>query len=127
MFALRNLGGADAVKALTDSFESKSALLKHEVAYVLGQMQDAHATSRLKLVLEDDRENPMVRHEAAEAMGSIASEECLEMLKKVRLGGRCSLFVVFVIRWAVGLPRPGQRMLTMNYPTLTVLQHVRCR
>lgn len=86
MFALRNTGGADAVKILTDSFESsQSALLKHEVAYVLGQMQDAHATERLKEVLGDAGENAMVRHEAAEAMGSIASNECLEMLKKVRV------------------------------------------
>ncbi len=85
MFALRNLGGTDAVRILTDAFQSsKSALLKHEVAYVLGQMQDAHATARLKVVLEDATENPMVRHEAAEAMGSIASAECQEMLRKVR-------------------------------------------
>lgn len=85
MFALRNLGGTDAVRILTDAFQSsKSALLKHEVAYVLGQMQDAHASARLKVVLEDATENPMVRHEAAEAMGSIASAECQEMLRKVR-------------------------------------------
>lgn len=114
MFALRNLGGAEAVKILTESFQSsKSALLKHEVAYVLGQMQDAHATARLKAVLEDASENPMVRHEAAEAMGSIATAECLEMLKKVRLP-------------LDAMASPGQRMLTMNYPTLTVLQHVSC-
>jgi len=116
MFALRNLGGTEAVKILTDSFESsRSALLKHEVAYVLGQMQDAHATARLKVVLEDAAENPMVRHEAAEAMGSIATAECLEMLKKVRecvgwLGRPC----------CKGCPH-------LNYPTLTARQHVLCR
>lgn len=35
-------------------------------------------------VLEDPRENPMVRHEAAEALGSIADEQCVELLKQVR-------------------------------------------
>jgi deoxyhypusine monooxygenase len=85
MFALRNRGGKDAVRALTDSFDSSaSALLKHEVAYVLGQMQDENATERLKQVLENPRENPMVRHEAAEAMGSIASAQALALLRQVR-------------------------------------------
>lgn len=49
MFALRNRGGGEAVEALGSSFSSaSSALLKHEVAYVLGQMQDAHAVATLK-------------------------------------------------------------------------------
>ena len=86
MFALRNIGGAEAISALTDSFDtSSSALLKHEVAYVLGQMQDAKATDKLRVVLENGGENPMVRHEAAEALGSIASPECLELLREVRV------------------------------------------
>ena len=50
MFALRNRGGRDAVAALGASFAAcpSSALLKHEVAYVLGQMQDALAVQTLK-------------------------------------------------------------------------------
>ena len=47
MFALRNRGGSEAVEALGASFGAQSALLKHEVAYVLGQMQDAHAVATL--------------------------------------------------------------------------------
>lgn len=43
MFALRNAGGPDAVAALGAAFGARSALLKHEVAYVLGQMQDSTA------------------------------------------------------------------------------------
>lgn len=85
MFALRNRGGSDAIGALTASFFiSKSALLKHEVAYVLGQMQDEHAIQQLKTVLEDRTENAMVRHEAAEALGSIAAPECIALLRTVR-------------------------------------------
>lgn len=48
MFALRNKGGREAVNALGEAFASQSALLKHEVAYVLGQMQDAEAVSTLR-------------------------------------------------------------------------------
>lgn len=43
MFALRNRGTADAVDALGAAFGARSALLKHEVAYVLGQMQNSGA------------------------------------------------------------------------------------
>ena len=84
MFALRNEGGPDAVDALAACFaSSRSALLKHEAAYVLGQMQDARAVGMLSRVLGDSNENPMVRHEAAEALGSIAQPECLELLREV--------------------------------------------
>lgn len=48
MFALRNKGGREAVAALGEAFSSQSALLKHEVAYVLGQMQDAEAVVTLR-------------------------------------------------------------------------------
>lgn len=48
MFALRNKGGAESVRALGDAFASQSALLKHEVAYVLGQMQDDQAVHTLR-------------------------------------------------------------------------------
>lgn len=80
MFALRNKGGTEAVSALGEAFQSGSALLKHEVAYVLGQMQDAEAVSTLRHVLSDSSEHAMVRHEAAEALGSIASPDCLQLL-----------------------------------------------
>ena len=43
LFALRNIGGKDSVDALAAAYESRSALLKHEIAYVMGQMQDSHA------------------------------------------------------------------------------------
>ena len=51
LFALRNQGTAAAVEALGASFTGNSALLKHEVAYVLGQMQDKHAVDTLRLVM----------------------------------------------------------------------------
>ncbi len=39
---------------------------------MLGQLQDKVSTKALASTLKDTREHPMVRHEAAEALGSIA-------------------------------------------------------
>lgn len=82
MFALRNRGGREAALALADGLQDGSALFKHEVAYVLGQMQEEAAVRGLAERLGDLSENPMVRHECAEALGSIASEECLAVLRR---------------------------------------------
>ena len=82
LFALRNIGGTKAVEALTTGFQDNSALFKHEIAYVLGQMKHSAAISALLERLKDTQENPMVRHECAEALGSIATEECLTILQE---------------------------------------------
>ena len=82
LFALRNIGGNDAVEALANAFNSSSALLKHEVAYVLGQMQDDHAVPYLIERLEDIEEDVMVRHEAAEALGAIGNRVAMATLEK---------------------------------------------
>lgn len=81
LFALRNLGGTEAVGAIVSGFQDSSVLFKHEVAYVLGQMQDPTAIPGLVERLEDLEEGAMVRHECAEALGSIASQQCLEVLQ----------------------------------------------
>lgn len=81
MFALRNLGGRDAVLALADGLRAGSALFRHEIGYVLGQMQDEACVPQLTAVLRSRAENPMVRHECAEALGSIARPSCLETLR----------------------------------------------
>ncbi|XP_049377690.1 deoxyhypusine hydroxylase-B [Solanum stenotomum] len=80
LFALRNNGGEEAISAIIASLGSKSALLRHEVAYVLGQLQNKRASDALSMTLKDVNEHPMVRHEAAEALGSIADAECLALL-----------------------------------------------
>lgn len=60
--------------------QCSSALFRHEIGYVLGQMQHPAAIPALREALECSKENPMVRHEAAEALGSIGKEECLAVL-----------------------------------------------
>jgi deoxyhypusine monooxygenase len=88
LFALRDRGGPDAVAALAAALRagrpkadsddasnlppvSRAALLKHEVAYVLGQMQDPASVPALVACLADGGEHAMVRHEAAEALGAV--------------------------------------------------------
>ncbi|XP_023024479.2 deoxyhypusine hydroxylase nero [Leptinotarsa decemlineata] len=80
MFSLRNLKSIEAVEALGAALKSGSALFRHEVAFVLGQLQDEHSIPYLKESLEDEAENEMVRHECAEALGAIANEECTRIL-----------------------------------------------
>ncbi|KAL9663149.1 hypothetical protein QQ045_027988 [Rhodiola kirilowii] len=82
LFALRNEGSQEAVCAIIDSLAAKSALLRHEVAYVLGQLQNKIASDALIDVLKDAKEHPMVRHEAAEALGSIADERSISLLEE---------------------------------------------
>ena len=84
LFALRNIGGNEAIDSLAAAFNSASALLKHEIAYVMGQMQDSHAVHHLIERLEDKDEDVMVRHEAAEALGAIGDRTALETLEMFR-------------------------------------------
>ena len=61
VFALRNIRSQQAIDALCDGFSSKSALLKHELAYVLGQIQDKHALNNsIKEVLEKHLQDPLI-------------------------------------------------------------------
>jgi len=73
MFSLRNRGGEDAVRELCRALttDSSSALLRHEVAYVLGQLQHPSSVEALEESLRRVDEHKMVRHESAEALGAI--------------------------------------------------------
>ncbi|KAF9114161.1 hypothetical protein BGX27_011517 [Mortierella sp. AM989] len=84
MFALRNQCTTESVLALADGFDDPSALFRHEIAYVFGQMQHPAAVPSLVKVLSKLDEANMVRHEAAEALGSIATPECYPVLEKFR-------------------------------------------
>lgn len=91
LFALRNIGSDEAVEVLCEALHDvdSGAVFTHEIAYVMGsnstsmisclyhsgQMQHKGAAEALKIALKDPRLNAMVRHEAAEALGSIADDE----------------------------------------------------
>ena len=82
MFSLRNLGTDESILALAEGLKSKNALFRHEIAYVLGQIQSPLVTNQLIECLRDENELDMVRHECAEALGSIATDEVYEELSK---------------------------------------------
>merc|ERR1711881_245943 len=82
MFSLRNKGDSASILALAEGLHSKNALFRHEIAYVLGQIQSPLVTDQLIECLRDEKELDMVRHECAEALGSIATDEVYEELSK---------------------------------------------
>ncbi|KAK3202776.1 hypothetical protein GRF29_154g755793 [Pseudopithomyces chartarum] len=73
-----------AIEAIAAAFTSPSALLKHELAYCLGQSRNDAAISPLRHVLQDKHEDPMCRHEAAEALGALGDRGSLDLLKGLR-------------------------------------------
>jgi len=73
MFSLRNRGGEESVKQLCRALvdDTSSPLLRHEVAFVLGQLQHRSSIPALEESLSRLDEHAMVRHESAEALGAI--------------------------------------------------------
>ena len=61
MFALRNKGDEASILALAEGLKSKNALFRHEIAYVLGQIQSPLVTNQLLECLRDENEMAMVR------------------------------------------------------------------
>ena len=56
--------------------------VRHEIAFVFGQLLSPHSVPALLQVLQNPQESDMVRHEAAEALGGIATPEVLPYLKE---------------------------------------------
>jgi len=73
-----------AIAAIAAAFTSPSALLKHELAYCLGQTKNMEAVPCLRAVLQDRNENAMCRHEAAEALGALGDTGSLEIMVAMR-------------------------------------------
>lgn len=85
MFALRDLSSPPdlptaipAIQALASGFQDPSALFRHEIAFVFGQLSHPASIPSLIATLSDRKEESMVRHEAAEALGSLGDEEGVE-------------------------------------------------
>lgn len=73
-----------SIEAIAAAFTSPSALLKHELAYCLGQTSNDAAVKPLRHVLADLQEDPMCRHEAAEALGALGYADNLDILREYR-------------------------------------------
>ncbi|KAI0457822.1 deoxyhypusine hydroxylase [Xylaria acuta] len=91
LFSLKHLAAHNtgetslaAIEAIAAAFASPSALLKHELAYCLGQSANLAAVAPLRKVLADLQEDPMCRHEAAEALGALGDAGNLEILREFR-------------------------------------------
>jgi len=85
MFALRDLASppdlptaVPAVLSLAKGFTDPSALFRHEIAFVFGQLSHPASIPSLTETLANVKEESMVRHEAAEALGSLGDEEGVE-------------------------------------------------
>lgn len=80
MFSLRNIRSTESVLAIGEGLKCGSALFRHEIAFVLGQLQEPCSVPFLADSLRDVNESEMVRHECAEALGAIATDECMQLL-----------------------------------------------
>lgn len=82
IFGLRALNTDAAAHALGEGMlGDRSALLRHECAYVLGQMQRPASIPQLVESLRRET-HAMVRHEAAEALGAIGTDEVIPILER---------------------------------------------
>ena len=84
MFALRDLASpptsttaVPAIEALALGLKDSSALFRHEIAFVFGQLSHPASIPALVETLRDSHEVPMVRHEAAEALGGLGDDEAV--------------------------------------------------
>jgi deoxyhypusine monooxygenase len=89
MFSLRDLASppdlptaAPAVQALAKGLGDPSALFRHEIAFVFGQLSHPASIPALTAALGNLEEASMVRHEAAEALGSLGEEDGVEDILK---------------------------------------------
>jgi deoxyhypusine monooxygenase len=95
MFSLRDLASppdlstaVPAILALAKGFADPSALFRHEIAFVFGQLSHPASIPALTAALADLKEESMVRHEAAEALGSLGDEEGVEETLKLFLNDK---------------------------------------
>lgn len=105
MFSLRNKNSDEAALALVQGFRDSSALFRHEVAYVLGQVQRPVTVPGLAAVLRDENEHRMVRHEAAEALGAIGGQEVESILVEFQdnpdiVGESCNVALDTIDYWS---------------------------
>lgn len=73
-----------AIRAIAAAFPTPSELLKHELAYCLGQTANMAAAPLLRERLEDANEVAICRHEAAEALAALGDIDSLTLLRTLR-------------------------------------------
>ena len=135
-----NSDEATAVIASCLHNDNSSALFRHEIAYVLGQLEKPVATRALCEVLARQSENKIVRHEAAEALGAIGTPECIAALEKhihddePAVAGSCVVALDVVNYWALdggegggeGEGKEGVRMMSKSAAAAVFAEPLRC-
>ncbi|KAI0022151.1 deoxyhypusine hydroxylase [Xylariomycetidae sp. FL0641] len=114
-----------ALEAIAAAFSSPSALLKHELAYYLGQSAHPVATATLRALLADLQEEPICRHEAAEALGAIGKTDNLDILRDFRdrkeedvsVKETCEI-AVDRIEWANSEQRKQEKLHQSNFTSV---------
>ncbi|KAH6614302.1 deoxyhypusine hydroxylase [Boeremia exigua] len=114
-----------AIEAIAAGFGSPSALLKHELAYCLGQSRHDAAIEPLRQVLMDRQEDAMCRHEAAEALGALSDKSSLDLLRQFRdakdepdvITETCQI-AVDRIEWDHGLQKGQEKLKQSDFTSI---------
>lgn len=72
------------IYTVSAGFEDESALLKHELAYCLGQIKNKNALPVLEAVLANATEDPMVRHEVRKLSSVLVPTSDVRLLYRQR-------------------------------------------
>ncbi|KAL8728189.1 MAG: hypothetical protein Q9166_005583 [cf. Caloplaca sp. 2 TL-2023] len=114
-----------AIQAIAAAFHSPSALLKHELAYCLGQTRNVASVPFLRQVLEDRQEDAMCRHEAAEALGALCDKDSLDELRRMRDDDSEAMVVretceiaVGRIEWEHSGQKKGERLRDSDFASI---------
>ncbi|KAM0691712.1 hypothetical protein Q7P36_007911 [Cladosporium allicinum] len=114
-----------ALEAIAAALVSPSALLKHELAYCLGQSGKPEAVGYLEACVEDRAEDPMCRHEAAEALGALGFDGSLELLKarrddkeELEVVRETAELAVERIEWAASEAGKAEKLRTSDFASI---------
>uniref|UniRef100_A0A7S2RIA9 Deoxyhypusine hydroxylase n=1 Tax=Eucampia antarctica TaxID=49252 RepID=A0A7S2RIA9_9STRA len=85
------------------------SLLRHEFAYVMGQLRDERCCDYLEQVLSDNSDCIMVRHECGEALGAIGAQRSISVLEAAikenpdspEIGQTCEIALAHM-KWKMG-------------------------
>lgn len=92
-----------AILALAQGLSDKSALFRHEICFVFGELAHPGCIESMVRVLGDDHEEEMVRHEAAEALGAVV-EEATESQEST--GQQVDTVIKTLQQWATNAEAP---------------------
>lgn len=103
----------EAVLALASGLDrgaQKSALFRHEICFVFGELSHRASVPAMIATLDDAGEHEMVRHEAAEALGGIAEEaqesDCVPSADAGNVSGDIDQALRVLKKWAQDASAP---------------------